>query len=210
MRMWLACNAHRDMLGSFLNLKRRKDIDPEPSMDDAAPPAPKSVKVPKAPKEPKAPKAPKEPKEPKAPKAPKEPKEPKAPKAPKVPKAAKPAAAAPAREKAPTVLRTGVDVMSNTNYKRLALLAGVKRIRGKERLYHRCKQLTKSLVASIVKNSIVLMKASKKNTLTASMVLFEAQRQGHTIYWTDPQMQTGPQVAAPPVKKPSVPKAVVE
>ena len=52
-------------------------------------------------------------------------------------------------------------------------------------MYNRCKNLTKQLVASIVKNSVVLMKASKKNTLTQAMVLFEAQRQGHTIYWTD-------------------------
>ena len=69
-------------------------------------------------------------------------------------------------------------------------------------MYNRCKNLTKQLVASIVKNSVVLMKASKKNTLTQAMVLFEAQRQGHTIYWTDAQVQMGLSGGAAAKKQP--------
>ena len=79
--------------------------------------------------------------------------------------------------------RTGVDAMSNANFRRLAVLAGVRRVQGKEELFHRCKVLTKSQISSIVKNCVMLMRASKKTTLTAPMVLFEAKRQGHTMYW---------------------------
>ena len=54
-------------------------------------------------------------------------------------------------------------------------------------------------MSSIIKNSAVLMETSKKNTLTAAMVLFEAQRQGHTIYWTE--CMPGPVVPVPSKKR---------
>lgn len=79
--------------------------------------------------------------------------------------------------------RTGVDTMSNANFRRLAVLSGVRRVQGKEELFHRCKVLTKAQISAIVKNCVMLMKASKKTTLTVHHVLFEAKRQGHTMYW---------------------------
>lgn len=121
------------------------------------------------------------------------PKEPKEPKAPPVKVSAKALAAKKtSKVKQVKIAKSGMDSMSNSNFKRHAILAGIKRIQGKDNVYRRCKHLTKALIAEIIENCVVMMKTSKKRTLTASMILFEAQRQGKTVFWTDPSCQQGP------------------
>lgn len=148
-----------------------------------APAEPK--KAAEAPKK-QAPEATKAPKKQKTAAEPKEAPKKVAPKA--APKKAMPKGA-PKKAASSKVIKTGLQSMSNANFKRHAVLAGIKRIRGKEQLYMRCKHLTKALVSDIIKNCVVMMKTSKKNTLTVQMVLFEAQRQGKTVFWTDTNAQ---------------------
>ena len=185
------------MLEGLLNMRK-----PAAAADSLMEPAPKAA--PKAPKAPKEPKAAKEPKEPKAAKAPKS--------APGKPRAkvsakslAKNTSVVPVK-----VVKSGMDSLSNSNFKRHAILAGIKRIQGKENVYRRCKHLTKALIAEIIENCVVMMKTSKKSTLTASMVLFEAQRQGKTVFWTDPSCQQGPRSVVSKKKEPKAEEAAKE
>lgn len=98
---------------------------------------------------------------------------------------------------------TAIERMTDSNFVRHKKLAGILRIRDRKKVYSRLKNITRDILASVIRPSVHLMQYSRKRTLMPRTVLHVANATGRTIYWTDEDehVQVGSHIQKASAKK---------